>query len=183
MDWQVVGVAALIFIARITDVALGTVRTIMVVNGYRLASWLLSFFEVLVWVFAASKVIQHLDTPWYAIAFALGAATGNFIGITVEGHLAYGRQVVRVFSRLGTELAGRLREGGYPVTIIAGQGRDGPIDVLLIGMKRRSVRSVMKTIEAVDPAAFCVVDDVRLLAAARDHLHTPTGWRAVFKKK
>ncbi len=183
MEWQVLGVAALIFAARITDVSLGTVRTIMVVNGYRLASWALSFFEVLVWVFAASKVIAHLDTPWYAIAFALGAATGNYIGITVENRLAYGRQVVRVFSRLGEQLAARLRDAGHSVTVIAGSGRDGPIDVLLIGMKRRSVKAVMQTIHMIDPSAFCVIDDVRLLATARDHLHSPTGWRAVFKKK
>ena len=45
----------LIYLARICDVSLGTVRTLMVVNGSRRIAFVLGFFEVLIWVLAASK--------------------------------------------------------------------------------------------------------------------------------
>lgn len=88
MDSTVVITCLVIIIARITDVALGTLRTVFVVQGRRGIAWIVGFFEILIWVVVVSKVIASLTEPVYAFAYALGYATGNYVGITLEGWLA-----------------------------------------------------------------------------------------------
>lgn len=94
-----------IVVARITDVSLGTLRTMNVMQGRRGVAWILGFCEILIWVFAVSKVIGNLQQPAYAIAYALGFATGNYVGMTFEKWIALGEQVVRVFTRAGAQIA------------------------------------------------------------------------------
>ena len=50
MDFGVLATCLLIIVARIGDVSLGTMRTILVVQGRRWISWGLGFFEVLIWL-------------------------------------------------------------------------------------------------------------------------------------
>ena len=51
----------MIFVARIMDVSIGTLRIIFVSRGNKLVAPILGFFEVLIWIFAISYIIQHLD--------------------------------------------------------------------------------------------------------------------------
>ena len=83
-----------IVVARIGDVSFGTMRTVAVVSGHRGLAWLFGFLEVIIWVFAVSAVIAHIRTePAYGIAFAIGAATGNYVGVTLLRWLPFGDQV------------------------------------------------------------------------------------------
>ncbi len=164
MDWTYhLLVCVGIFAARIVDVALGTLRMIAVVNGRRWLAWTLGFFEVLVWVLVVSHVIRTIDLEhwYYGVAYALGFASGCWVGIWFEQLLAHGEQAVRVFTRRGSELSPRLRGEGWGVTSFVGQGKDGPVEMLYITVKRKSVPRVTAMVREVDAAAFYVVDDVR----------------------
>ncbi len=183
MDGAVWLACALIIVARIADVSLGTLRTVSVVQGRRGVAWVLGFVEILIWVFAVSKVIQNLQQPAYALSYALGFATGNYIGMTLERWLAFGEQVVRVFTRRGQEIATQLRLEGFPVTSFQGEGRDGPIEMLFIEVPRKKSCDIIQFAREKDPRCFYIVDDVRLASPAQIMLHQPTGWRAVLKKK
>ncbi len=101
MDGTVLVTCLGIIIARILDVSLGTIRTVFVVKGRRGISWVLGFFEVLIWILVVSKVIGNLSEPLYAVSYAFGFATGNYVGITLEKWIAHGDQVVRVFTQEG----------------------------------------------------------------------------------
>ncbi len=185
MEWGYIAlVSILIFLARICDVSLGTIRSVCVINGRAKAAWLLGFFEVLVWVVAVSKVIQHVhEAPMYAVAFALGAATGNYLGIMVERHIAFGQQIVRIFTRKGSEMAGLMRSLGYRVTEIDGRGRQGPVELLFIEVKRRQAMDVAEIAREIDPECYFIVDDIRMTSAAYVRNFQPTGWRSIIKKK
>lgn len=158
-----IAVCILIAAARVVDVSLGTLRMIAVVHGRRGLAWALGFFEVLLWVMVVSQVIRVIDLEhwYYGVAYALGFATGNWVGIAIEQRLAHGEQAVRVFTRRGSELAAVLRGSGYGVTTFVGHGKDGPVDMLYIEALRRHVPDVIATVRAFDAAAFYVVDDVR----------------------
>ena len=67
----------LIFLARICDVTIGTMRIIMVSKGKKLLAPVLGFFEVLIWVMAIGKIMQNLSNPVCYIAYAGGFAIGN----------------------------------------------------------------------------------------------------------
>ncbi|MBX3362117.1 MAG: DUF2179 domain-containing protein [Phycisphaeraceae bacterium] len=175
----------LIVLARVTDVSLGTIRTITVINGLRGVSWILGFFEVLVWIVVVSRVIGEVPkNPLYPVAYALGFATGNFIGITIESKIAFGHQVVRVFTRKGPEVVGKLREDGYAVTEFSGRGRDGPVDMLFIETERRTARELLADARKLDPDCFVVVDDIRIASAKLVEAQQQSGgWRSQLKRK
>jgi uncharacterized protein YebE (UPF0316 family) len=172
-----------IILARTTDVSLGTLRTVFVVQGRRKLAWVLGFFEILIWVVVVSKVIQNLSQPVYAVAYALGYATGNVVGITLENWLAFGEQVIRVFTREGNAIATQLRSEGFRVTKFVGEEGDGPVDMLFIESPRKKTSDITLFVREVDSTCFYIVDDVRAVSHAAIALHQPTGWRAIVKKK
>ncbi len=153
--------AALIFVARVCDVSLGTFRHAMVIRGKRLLSFWIAFFEMLIWVFAVSKVLSDLSAPITAFAYALGFATGTFVGITLEGKLKIGDQAVKVFASIGDEVAAQLRTDGFRVTTFNGQGRDGEVILLFVQVRRRDAQKVLKLARTVDPNCYLVIEDIR----------------------
>ena len=166
MNSDLIFTTLLIFFARVTDVSLGTIRTIYVIRGQRSAAWWIGFFEVLIWVIAVSRVINELDRPVYAISYALGFATGNFVGVTIEQQLAMGNRVVRVFTRHGDAIAAVIREAGFGATVFDGRGKDGRVELVYIEVPRREVKRVAAMVRAVDPSCFYVIDDIREASTA-----------------
>ena len=167
MTWEVFIGCTVIVIARIGDVSFGTMRTVAVVSGHRGLAWLFSLLEVIIWVFAVSAVIVHIRTePAYGIAFAIGAATGNYVGVTLQRWLPFGDQVVRIFTRKGTVLFDNLRTEGFRVTEFKGVGRDGAVSMLFVQVRRARATLVVRAARRLDPACFYTIDDIRVANAA-----------------
>lgn len=158
---ETLSLAAIIFVARVCDVSLATIRHAMIIRGKRLVAFWVAFFEMLIWVFAVSKVLGDLSAPITAFAFALGFATGTFVGITLEGKLKIGDQAVKVFSSIGEEVARELRDNGFRVTEFSGKGRDGEVTLLFVQVRRRDAQKVLKISRAIDPKSYLVVEDIR----------------------
>lgn len=158
----------LIFVARLFDVSLDTLRMISVIRGRRQWAFVLGFLQVLIWVYAIGFAMKNLDKPVYAVSYALGFACGTFLGITIEGWLAHGDQVIRVFTHpdFADAIAARLRGHGYGVTIFEGRGRDGGVSQLYVEAARRRTADVAKLCRAMDPECFYVIDDVRAASTA-----------------
>lgn len=167
MTWDIFLGCVLIILARIGDVSLGTMRMVAVVSGHRGMAWLLGLLEMSIWVFVVSAVIAHIRTePAYGIAFAFGAATGNYIGVTLQGRLPFGSQVLRIFTRNGEALCERLQQQGFIVTKFQGEGRDGAVTMLFVQVKRARTRLVLRAAREVDPMCYYTIDDIRLANSA-----------------
>jgi uncharacterized protein YebE (UPF0316 family) len=160
-SWDAVGGAALIATARMTDMALAVLRMSSVGAGRRKSAWVIGFFEALIWVFVVAGVVQKINNPVYAVAYAIGFATGTFLGITAEQFLARGEQVVRVFTHEGEKVATALREHGFRVTQMDGRGRDGPVQILFIHVARKKAQQLPALARQLDDDCFIVIDDVR----------------------
>jgi uncharacterized protein YebE (UPF0316 family) len=160
-DSQTLLLAFLIFLARILDVSIGTMRTIAVIHGRRPLAWVLGFFEVIVWVSAAARVIQQLDQPILMVAYALGFATGNYVGMTIESWVGFGDQVVRIFTRIGEPVAESLRQAGFGATEFDGMGRDGPISLVFVQVPRRRAPHVAELARCADPECYYTIEDIR----------------------
>lgn len=174
-----------IFCARVMDVSLGTFRTICVVRGHRLLAACVGFFEVLVWLGAISSVMSSLNRPQNVIAYAGGFATGNWVGMWLESKLALGMQLVRVISREESHMAEGLREAGYVVTELKGEGRDAPVSICFVAAFRRHVRTLITKAREIDPSMYSTVEDVRETNFLPHHYlpQRPGGWRGVLKMK
>ena len=183
MEMSILLNCLLIILARIADVSLGTLRTVFVVHGRKGVSFFLGFVEVLIWITIVSRVVNNMERPMYAVCYALGFALGTYIGVTVEGLVGLGNQVVRIFTRHAELLEGKLRELQFQVTRFEGVGRDGPVSMLFLEASRRRVREIIQSALALDPACFYIVDNVRLSTGTKPRWHPPAGWRAIFKRK
>jgi uncharacterized protein YebE (UPF0316 family) len=176
----------LIFLARICDVSLGTVRTIVTVQGRGVVAFFLAIFEILIWITVISTVVQKVASqPVLALFYALGFATGNIVGIAVERKIALGFMILRVFSRTaGKALTERLRDMGQPVTVFRGEGMRGPVDELYIACRRRDLKRILQVVNEEDPESFYITEMARDVCRTIRPLSTEcSGWRSVFKRK
>jgi uncharacterized protein YebE (UPF0316 family) len=162
MNASVAVTFVLIVLARITDITLDTVRTAAIIQGRRAFAAVLGFFEALIYVSAVAKVLLNMDHPIYTLAYALGFAIGTYLGITIEQRLAFGRQVVSLFTRQGTRLARALVEGDYRVAEVHGRVSDGEVTILYVEIARKRARTLMHEAKAIDENCFCVINDVRM---------------------
>jgi uncharacterized protein YebE (UPF0316 family) len=186
MDVNTLVTGFLIFVARIGDVSIGTVRTIVTVQGRSVLAFFLAIFELLIWITVASTVIHKMkDQPILALFYAFGYATGNVAGIAVERKIALGITVLRVFTRTaGKQLTDRIRNMGQPVTIFRGEGMRGPVDELYIACRRRHLKKMLDVVKEEDPDAFYITEMARdIRKAVRPSHFQFTGWRSVFKRK
>ncbi len=152
----------IIFLLRLVDVPLSTVRVMMMVRGQRRVAALLAFFESLVWILAISQVFARLDSPLNMLAFAAGFATGTALGMTLEAWFAPGQVLVRVIAREGADrLVASLRESGFGVTVVRGEGREGEVPILFVVVPRRRAEEVLATVRAEAPRAFVTVEGVQ----------------------
>jgi uncharacterized protein YebE (UPF0316 family) len=151
-----------IFMLRIVDVSMSTVRIVLAVRGRKYVVPLIGFFEVLVWVFAVGNAIRFLDSPLHLLGYAGGFASGSFVGLLIEERLAIGYATIRVVSRhAGVEMSDALRALGFGVTEFAGQGRDGPVEVAYTVCQRRDIPRVVAEVERWDTQAFITVEEPR----------------------
>jgi uncharacterized protein YebE (UPF0316 family) len=182
--WPVWILAIAIFLLRIVDVSVGTIRTIAVVNGRIRVSVLLGFIEVLIWITVISQVIARVkENPLILFAYAGGFATGNAVGIALERKLAFGYVVIRIISDgKGKEIAERLRAMGQPATVFYGEGRTGPRALVYASCARRDMGKILKAAKTIDPDMFYVVERASE-ASHIEMLPQPTGWRSVLKRK
>ena len=118
-----------IFLARIIDVSLGTLRTISIIQGRTWVSFWLGFGEIIIWLWVISTVIPQIkDIPILAIFYAFGFAFGNMVGIRIEKLLAFGHVIIRVISREHySQMTKVLRQAGFGVTTFHGEGMNGPV--------------------------------------------------------
>lgn len=148
----------LIFLLRLVDVSLATLRIMLVVRGGRLLAPLIGFVEILIWVVAVAAVVRNLGSPWHVVGYAAGFAAGTAVGMWIEGKLALGFSTVQVISRRPEpELADELRALGFGATEVIGEGREGPVGIVYSVVRRRHIPDVIRTVEARDPDAFVTV--------------------------
>jgi uncharacterized protein YebE (UPF0316 family) len=154
--------ALLIYCLRIVDVSIGTLRTLYMVRGDRLRAVPLAFCESLVWVFAISRIMADLHETSKLIAYAAGFATGTFTGITIERWIASGWLLARIVERGDeTKLAGAIREAGFGVTVVRGEGRDQVQRLLFVVARRKRGQELLDLVSRADPDAFVTVDPVQ----------------------
>ena len=179
----------LIFVLRICDVTLGTVRTLSIVKGYLTVAVALGFFEVMIWILAVSQVIARInESIFLAIAFAGGFAAGNAVGILVERRLAMGTAVVRIISNThGPEIARTIRDDGHDVTVFDGEGPEGHVSLVYAVAPRRRAPRMLQLARSIDPELLYVSEPAHESFRGASLRLRPvphaTGWRAVFKKK
>jgi len=151
----------LIFLARIADVTLGTVRLVFVSRGFKYLAPVIGFFEVLIWILVIGQIMKNLSNPVCYLAYAGGFATGNFIGILIAEKLSLGIVLVRIITQKEAgSLLERLWAKDYGVTSVQGQGANGPVHVVFTIVPRREADAVVELVKQFNPQAFYSIEEI-----------------------
>tara|TARA_B110000003_G_scaffold273245_1_gene310595 strand:+ start:329 stop:829 length:501 start_codon:yes stop_codon:yes gene_type:complete len=151
--------ALIIFSLRLADQSLGTMRSLLVAKNKPIYAAFIGLVESAIWIVAISQVVKDIDDPVLIGSYASGFAAGTILGSYIERIVGVGNIVVRVFcSANSPSVAETLREDGHGVTIINGEGKDGPVKIYLCVIPRRKLKSVLNMIEAINPNAYITTD-------------------------
>ena len=167
----------LIFLARLTDVSLGTMRIIFVSRGVKYLAPVIGFVEINIWLLAIGQIMENLsnnnpNSIVCTLAYAGGFATGSFVGILIEEKVSIGLVLLRLISRHDTkELIEYLKSENYGVTIHDAEGVKGPVKIIFAVIRRKDLHSVLDRINQIHPHAFYSVEDVRSVGEAVMPIH------------
>jgi len=155
-----VGIGLLIMLARMADVTIGTLRVISVIDGRMKTSFLLGFFEVVIWLSVISMTLGRIEeNPWFGLFFALGFSIGNVLGILVERRIPLGNLTLRAVGGDSIrELAAALHEKGLRTTLLKGEGHSGENNMLFCFMPKRALGKAMPLIKGLGDQVFYTLD-------------------------
>lgn len=156
----------LIFLARIIDVSLGTMRIIFVSKGNKIIAPLLGFFEVFIWIIAIGQIMGNINNFACYFGYAAGFATGNYVGLRIEERLAMGNLLIRVISHKdANQLIKNLNIKGYGATVVDAEGSMGKVQLIYSIVKREYLPDVVAIIQEFNPKAFYSIEDIRKVSA------------------
>lgn len=172
-------VAGLIFVARIGDVSLGTLRAYFLTRGFKKYATFFGFFESAVWIMAIGQIFKNVDNPLAYLAYASGYATGTFVGMIIAERLNVGDVILRLIPKNDvTELIEVLRNNDYRITVIRGEGRDGEVDIIFSVINRKRLSKAIKLINETNPQAFFTIEEVRKVneGITQEEAHGSGNW-------
>jgi uncharacterized protein YebE (UPF0316 family) len=157
----------LIFIARLIDVSLGTLRIMFISRGLKYLAPLIGFVEINIWLLAIGQIILNLNNITCALAYAAGFALGNLLGISIEEKLSIGLVLIRIITKRDSEkLVDCFKKEKYGVTVLDAEGVNGKVKIIFAVIRRKDLRGTINQIEKVHPRAFYTVEDVRSVGEA-----------------
>ncbi len=158
-----IGMALMIFVLRVVNNGVGTVRLIVMARQQRGLTAALGFIEALTFAITIAVVATDLSDLLNLFAYCIGFAAGSWVGMAIEARFIVSYVIVHIITRLGGEggVAKALRESGYGVTEIDAQGREGQVAMLHVVTQRSEVARIHDIAEAADPAAFISIEEAR----------------------
>ena len=153
----------LIFISKTIEVALGTIRLIMVANGKKLLGALLQGIIAVVWILVTSIVVININKdPFKIVAFALGCSFGSYVGSFIEEKIALGNNllIAIVNKNLEVDISNNIRKKNFAVTIIDGHGKEKRSSILIILVARKKRQQITNIIKKYDESAMIVAENV-----------------------
>ena len=153
----------LIFLARIGDVSMETIRVIYISRGIKFIAPIIAFFEIIIWLLAMEVVLKDLSNIVYFMAYAFGFAAGTYVGLVIEERLSIGTVILRVVTTEESTdaIAAFLEAEHFGVTYLDAQGSRGNVRMILTLVNRTDVPRITEHIEKTNPKAFFSIEDVR----------------------
>lgn len=167
----------LIFLARIIDVSINTIRIIYVLGGRRLTATILGFFESFIWLMAIRQIFEHLDNWICYVAYPGGFAMGILVGMMIEERIAYGKVIVRIITRKDVaELIAYLNQNQFRHTKVNAEGPDGHENLVFTVLQRERLEDLLAEMKTILPTAFYTVEKVNRAAEGGTVVQESTRW-------
>lgn len=167
----------LIFLARIADVSINTIRIIYVLGGRKLIATTLGFFESFIWLMAIRQIFENMDNWVCYVAYPSGFAMGILVGMLIEEQIAYGKVIVRIITRKDVSaLAEYLKQHQYRYTRVQTEGLDGPENLIFTVLPRENLEDLLAWLRDKLPTAFYTVEKVNRAAESGVMVEEKNRW-------
>ncbi|MCI9433667.1 MAG: DUF2179 domain-containing protein [Bacilli bacterium] len=152
-----------IFIAKIIENALSTLRLIVVAKGKKLFGAILQFVIAFVWVITTGIVVVNVkDDPLKVVFFAFGSLIGSYLGSLIEEKIALGSDLIKViidknnYQRINKELSKK-----YLVTSTIGEKQNKHVYILFIIAKKKERNNIISLIQKLDEKAIITIEAIK----------------------
>jgi len=155
-----------IFIAKLMEVSISTVRLVLTARGNRIVASMLAAVEIAIWIIVTSTVLLGLrDDPLRAVAFGLAFVVGIYLGIFIEDKLALGLAQIEVIAEYekARQITKKLRDNGYGATTFVCEGLEGRKLAIELKVRRKDVPVTIKLLREYDNL-FVTITDIRKLS-------------------
>jgi uncharacterized protein YebE (UPF0316 family) len=157
--------ALIIFVVRLSSMAVSTVRLLVMGRINTLLVMALAAIEALTFALALGLVATNLGNLWNLGAYCLGFACGTVVGMWIEERLAAGYSTINIVSiGKSLQIAKAVRAAGFGATRSSGEGGTGTVGLVRVVTRRRNMPHIVKLAMAADPKAFVTVEETRAVA-------------------
>lgn len=133
-----------IFISKIIENAISTLRLILVANGRKFLGAILNLIISLIWIISTSLVIIDIQNDYFKIVvFILGSFLGSYIGSLIEEKIAIGSNMLFLVSKKEIEIKEQLDKLNYSCHIIND-------DILIVMVDRKKRKDILNIIRKID---------------------------------
>lgn len=153
-----------IFFARIIDVSLGTLRTVMVVKGKSFYAALIGFLEATIWFLVVKDALNSaFNSPWIIISYSGGFASGTFLGGFISSRLIKAKLNIQIIVDSSEELlVDLLRDNGFAVSVVSAKGyQDSNKLLLLVEIDNDRLENLEELVKKYDDKAFIIVNETK----------------------
>ena len=154
----------LIFLARVADVSMETIRVVYISRGIKYLAPIIAFFEIIIWLLAMEVVLKDLSNIPNFFAYALGFATGTYVGLVIEEKLSIGMVILRIITTDDMSSEGIvtfLSNEQFGVTHIDAHGSRGAAQLILSLVNRTDLPKITTFLNENYPRAFFSIEDIR----------------------
>lgn len=154
----------LIFIAKVAEVSLTTLRLVFINKGEKLLASTIGFVEVMIWLKVASVVLENINEhPSKMFIYAFGFAFGNYLGLLIEDKLGLGYSNIQIITDFenGKRLTEQIRFLGKAVTVTQAEGRDSHKLILSTYVKRKNKDLILNLIKQLNINGIVTVTEVQ----------------------
>lgn len=154
------------FSARIIDVTLGTIRTIISIKGKTILSSIIAFIEVTIWFLVAKKALTTVDNILIVLSYSLGYATGNFIGTYISKNYIKGLIKVEVITKkINKKFIKTIRDNGYALSVIElkKELNNNKKYLLIIEVVNKKQNNLIKLLKELDENIFIIINESKVV--------------------
>lgn len=165
MELAIVVLCVEIFLCRIVDVSLATLRMMLTVKEKPVPAALIGFVESMIWFLVVREALTTEGGIWAGIAYAAGFATGTFIGGLISRRFIKGNVMVQVVTHKSEEMVAAIRTAGYGVSVVNVNGSDYGDEkyMLFCEIGNGSLPDLKKLVHKHDEGAFIMVQDTKVV--------------------
>lgn len=160
----------IIFISKTIELALGTLRIIIIANGRKIFGAILQGVIAIVWMCITGVVIVNITKdPFKIVAFALGSAFGSYVGSMIEEKMAIGSNmlIIVIKKELEEKIISIIKNNGYKVTNV--EGCDKEKSILVVVLTRKDRKRIVNLIRNEDKDVTIIANNAFKLNNKKRH--------------